>query len=133
MLKLICRILKEISRNSNQNRLEKLSLLQNQTSNLSSSLMFYQDDILERHASFENQFTFLRNYFFSRIEWVYLRLFFKRLYLFQTSIKVLKIRHLVKNWVKILNNQIKKIATFSILIDKTEVCVFLRIINITHK
>lgn len=133
MSKLMCKALREISENSDQNRSKESSLLQSLASDLPPSLTFYQDNILEEHVSFENQFVFLQDYFFSQIKWARLRLSFKKLYLFQTSIKVLKICHLIKKRVWILNDCIKKIINFSIFTNKTEMRAFFETINITHK
>jgi hypothetical protein len=44
------------------------SLLQDAIMNDSSLVTFYQNDILEEHRSFENQFTFLKNHFLLKIE-----------------------------------------------------------------
>jgi uncharacterized protein YfkK (UPF0435 family) len=57
MSKLMCRALKKLS--------DKSFLLQSTSSDYSSLLTFYQDDILEEHRSFDHQFNFLRDHFFS--------------------------------------------------------------------
>jgi hypothetical protein len=90
----------------------KSSLLQNSFMNNFSSMIFYQNDILDEHKLFQNQFTFLKNHFLSRIEWSKLKLSFKKLYLFQSTIKVLRITHIVKEEIKILSDQCEKIANF---------------------
>ena len=68
------RALKKISNES--------SLLQNQISDSSFFLTYYQDDIMNEHESFQKLFIFFRNFFFFKIEWVWFWLFFKKLFLF---------------------------------------------------
>jgi hypothetical protein len=109
------------------------SLLQNSIMNDSFLMTFYQDDILEEHRSFENQFAFLRNHFLSKIKWFKLRLTFKKLYLFQKTIKVLKIIHIIKEEIRILSDKCEKIVNFSILITFTEVRTFLKVIKMIKK
>ncbi len=121
----MCRALRKLSNES--------FLLQSIFSNYSSSLTFYQDDILDEHKSFENQFNFLRDHFFFRMKWAHFKLSFKKLYLFQSSIKVLKIRHHVEERVQILKSRVEKIMKFSISQNKTNVRAFLKIIELVHK
>jgi hypothetical protein len=125
MSELMCRALEKFSNES--------SLLQSDSSNCSSSLTFYQDDILEEHRSFDHQFAFLRDHFFSRMKWAHFKLAFKKLYLFQSSIKALEIRHHVEERMQILKIRVEKIMKFSVLIDKTDVRAFLSIIELTHR
>jgi hypothetical protein len=63
MSKLIIRALKKLF------HLSESSLLQEDIMNNSSSITFYQDDILDEHKSFDEQFVFLRNHFLLRIKW----------------------------------------------------------------
>ena len=56
MSKLMARVLKKISNES--------SLFQNQISESSLFLTYYQNDIMSEHESFQKQFAFFRNYFF---------------------------------------------------------------------
>jgi hypothetical protein len=125
MSKLMCRTLEKVSNES--------FLLQSVSSNYSSSLTFYQDDILEKHESFDHQFSFLRDHFFSRMKWAHFKLTFKKLYLFQSSIKILRIRHHIEERVQILKSRVEKIMKFSVSQNKTNVRAFLKIIELTHR
>jgi hypothetical protein len=129
MSKLMIKILNKLS------HLEKSesSLLQNAIVNDSSLVTFYQDDILEKHRSFENQFAFLRDHFLSRIEWSRLRLTFKKLYFFQKTVKALEITHTVNEKIRILNERCEKMINFLIFTISTDVRVFLRIIEIIRR
>jgi hypothetical protein len=111
----------------------EFSLLQDSFIDNLSSIIFYQDDILEKHKSFENQFFFLKDHFLSRIKWFKLKLSFKKLYLFQKIVKALKITHIVEDEIRILSDQCEKIVNFSMLITLTEVWAFLRIIKIIKR
>lgn len=131
MSELICRALREIFENIDY--FDELSFLQSVFSNSFSLLIFYQNDILSDHSSFETQFAFFKDHFFSRIEWARLKLFFKKLFLFQKTIKALNLRHYVKNMIQILENRISKIIKFFTPTDKTDIRFFLEIIGIIHR
>ena len=88
---------------------------------------------MSEHELFQKQFIFFRNHFFFKIEWVRLRLFFKKLFLFQISVRILDMQHHIKKRITILNDRIKKIARFSIFEDKTEIRAFLKTIEIIRK
>ena len=96
-------------------------------------MIFYQDDIMNEHFSFDDQFQFFKMYFFSRIEWARLKLFFKKLFLFQNTIKTLRLRHYMNEKIQILKNRVRKIANFSISTNKTEIKVFFDTIDIIHR
>ena len=73
------------------------SLLHFEDSSILSSLFTYMNDIFEEFRTFEDMFSFLRNHFFPRIEWVRLKLFFKKLKLFMNRIKTLNVVHVVED------------------------------------
>ena len=128
---MMCRALEKIS--ERRNKSYEPSLLQKLTSNTSFSLTFYQNDILNEHAFFKDQFVFFKDHFFSRIEWTRLKLSFKKLYLFQTSIKTLKIQHLSNDKFQIVQNRIRKIVNFFVPVNQIGVRAFLNTIDIIHK
>ena len=66
MSELICRALKKILENFENS--EKSSFFQNRIFDFLSSLIFYQNDIMSEHFSFDDQFQFFKMHFFFRIE-----------------------------------------------------------------
>jgi hypothetical protein len=54
-------------------------------------LVFYMNDFFDEFQNFDDLYEFLRDHFLSRIEWVKLRLFFKKMYLFENKMKALKL------------------------------------------
>ena len=109
------------------------SLLQSQTPESPPFLAYYQDDIMGGHGSFQEQLAFLRDHFFPRIEWARLRLSFKKLFLFQTSVRALGMQHHIGGRITILNERIEKIARFPVPEDKTGIRAFLGTIGITRR
>jgi hypothetical protein len=93
-------------------------------------LIFYMNDFFEEFQSFDDLYEFLRDHFLSRIEWIKLRLFFKKMHLFENKMKALKIIHCVDDFIKILKNRIKKIAKWLISADQTDVRVFMKAVEI---
>ncbi len=81
--------------------INELSLLHSTDSSHLLVLMFYMNDFFERFQSFDDLYEFLRDHFFSRIEWSKLRLAFKKMHLFERQIKVLKVTHIVNDFIKI--------------------------------
>ena len=128
MSELMCKTLKKIFENS-----KKSLFFQNYVFDLFSSLIFYQNNIMNEYFSFDDQFQFFKMHFFSRIEWTRLKLFFKKLFLFQNTIKILKFWHYVDEKIQILKNRVCKIVNFSILTDKTNVKTFFDTIDIIHR
>lgn len=126
MSELMCRAFGEISPH-------EPSLLQADTLNFPAMITFYQDDILGGHSDYHAAFAFLRDHFFPRIEWAKLRLSFKKLFLFQTSVKALGVRHHIGGQVRILDNRIEKIAKFPVPRDVTGVRAFLGVLGITRR
>ena len=88
---------------------------------------------MSEHESFQKQFIFFRNHFFFKIEWIRFRFFFKKLFLFQVSIRALNMQHHIKKRIIILNDRIKKIAQFSTFENKIEIRTFLKTIEIIKK
>ena len=108
-------------------------LLHFSDSSILSSLSTYMNDIFEEFRIFENMFSFLRDHFFSRIEWIRLKLFFKKLKLFMNQIKTLNVVHVVEDRVFIVSERIKKIAKWSTSINFIEVKTFLEVVDITKR
>lgn len=72
-------------------------------------LVFYMDDFFGGFKDFDDQYYFLANHFFPRIEWARLRLSFKKLRLFYESIRALGVVHKAGGFVQILEDRIAKI------------------------
>lgn len=126
MSELMCRALGEIS------PLEP-SLLQATNPDSTALVTFYQDNIMGGHSNYYSAYTFLQHHFFPRIEWAKLRLLFKKLFLFQTSVKALGVRHHIGGEIRILDNRIEKIAKFPVPQDVTGVRAFLGTLGITRR
>ena len=107
----------------------ELSLL-HEDEGLSPPLTFYMNDIFDRHSDFESQFAFLRNHFFSCIEWRKMTLSFKKLRLFVSSIMTLSVKHMIDSQLNILKSWIKVIAKWPVSQDVKEVWRFLDFIDI---
>ena len=88
----------------------KSSLLHSVDSFISSSLFIYINDIFDEFRDFDEMFNFLRDHFFSRIEWAHLKLSFKKLKLFMNRIKALNVVHVVEDQIYIVSKKIEKIA-----------------------
>ena len=95
--------------------------------------VYYQDDIFGGHPSFDAQFAFLRDQFLPRIAWGNLRLSFKKLKLFQPSIKALGIRHTVCGLVNITYDRIKRIIQWPTPKNATGVRAFMGAIKICRR
>ena len=80
-------------------------------------LTFYMDDFFGGFRDFEHQFSFLRDHFFPRVEWVKLLLSFKKLRLFAASIKALGVNHVVGGHVYVLEERVAKIARWPVSRD----------------
>lgn len=85
-------------------------------------LTFYTDDLFGGFRNFQEQYDFLRQHFLPRVEWPRLRLSFKKLQQFAESIKALGVTHHVGGLVTILEDRIKKVATWPAPSDQSE-CV----------
>ena len=73
------------------------------------SIVFYINDFFEGFKDFEDQFSFLKDHFFSRVEWTKLLLSFKKLRLFATSVKALRVTHKVGEHIHILDDRVNKV------------------------
>ena len=109
------------------------SLLHSVDSFISSFLFIYINDIFDEFRDFDEMFNFLRNHFFSRIEWIRLKLSFKKLKLFMNRIKTLDVVHIVENQIYIVSERIEKIVKWSISINFIEVRAFLSVVDIIKK
>jgi hypothetical protein len=96
-------------------------------------LVFYMNDFFDEFQNFDDLYEFLRDHFLSRIEWIKLRLFFKKMYLFENKMKALKVIHCVDDFIKILKNRIKRIAKWSIFTNQIDVRAFMRAIEIIRR
>ena len=112
---------------------KKSFLLHSNQVNKLLSLTFYMNDFFDEFISFENQYDFFRNHFFSRIEWIRLRLSFKKLKMFMIEIIALKITHFVNEFVRISNDQIAKIMRYFKSIKLSDVRDFLKMIDIIRR
>ena len=84
----------------------ELSLLHADSLSQTPDVCFFMDDIFSAHSDFNSQFLFLRDHFLPRIKWARLRLSFKKLRLFMSSITALGITHQVGGKVNILEDRI---------------------------
>ena len=109
------------------------SLLHSSDSQKSASLTFYMNDFFEEFSDFESLFVFLRDYFFSKIESIKFKLFFKKLQLFMNSMKTLSVTHSIEGHVHITSFRAEKIARWSVSIDAIEVRAFIESINIIRR
>ena len=96
-------------------------------------VIFYIDDIFESHMSFDAQFDFLERHFFPQIEWVKMKLSFKKLHLFISKIRALDVNHIVDEEIKIIEKHIRKIIEWSISINVCSVRAFLKSIFIMRQ
>jgi len=78
------------------------SLLHSGNSSTLPPLTFYMDDFFGGFQDFEEQYQFLRHHFLPRIEWAKLKLSFKKLKLFERSIKAIGGFIQVPDWSKVL-------------------------------
>ena len=108
------------------------SLLHNNSDD-SSQLAFYINDIFSEHIDFKSQFSFLRDYFLSQIEWVRLTLSFKKLQLFVDYITALRIDHYIERKIFIREAQIANIIQWLISKNVTGVQSFLKDIEIIRR
>ena len=111
----------------------ELSLLYSVKSISLSQVIFYMNDIFKDYMSFDIQFDFLERHFFSWIEWVKMKLLFKKLHLFISKIRALDVNHIVDEKIKIIEKCIKKIVKWLILINVCSVRAFLRFIFIMRQ
>lgn len=79
-----------------------------------SSITHYMNDIFKEFSDFEHQFFFFKNHFFSKIQWAKLWLAFKKLHLFESRIKALRVNYIMRKHIHILNECVKKIANWLI-------------------
>ena len=128
LTELMYRVFKFLSSSHNES-----SLLHSSNSAKSALLTFYMNDIFKDFDDFKKQFTFLKNQFFSRIEWVRLRLTFKKLHLFAKFVKALNVIHEVNEYVRVLDERMIKIARWLTSVNFTDVRAFLKMINITRR
>jgi hypothetical protein len=96
-------------------------------------LVFYMDDFFGGFQSFDDLYEFLRDHFLSRIEWAKLRLFFKKMHLFEDKVKALGVTHCVGGFIKILEDRIKKITKWSVLTDQIGVRAFMGAVGIIRR
>ena len=111
----------------------EFSLLHFSDSQKSAFLTFYMNDFFEKFSDFESLFIFLRDHFFSRIEWAKFRLSFKKLQLFMNSMRALEITHSVSGHVSITFSKAEKIVKWSVSIDAIEIRAFIEFIDIIRR
>ena len=109
------------------------SLLHSSDPAMPPPLTFYMDDFFGGFQDFEDQFSFLRDHFFPRVEWARLLLSFRKLRLFASSIKALGVTHSVGGLVKVLDDRIAKIARWPVPTDQSGVRAFLGTVGITRR
>ncbi len=109
------------------------SLLHSADPEIPPPITFYMDDFFGGFTDFEDQFCFLRDHFFPRVEWAKLLLSFKKLRLFATSIKALGVIHEVGGHIRILEDRVGKVARWPVPSDQTEVRGFLGTVGITRR
>jgi translation initiation factor 2 alpha subunit (eIF-2alpha) len=113
--------------------IEEFSLLHSVDLHHLSMLIFYINDFFEKFQNFDDLYEFLRDHFLSRIEWAKLRLFFKKMHLFENKMKALKVIHCSDDFVKILKNRIKKIAKWSVSMNQINVRAFIEAVEIIKR
>jgi hypothetical protein len=91
--------------------IKESSLLHFEDSMHLSVLTFYMNDFFDEFKSFDELYEFLREHFLSRIEWAKLKLAFKKLKIAEKKLKTLKVTHAIDDFIHILEQRIKKIAT----------------------
>ncbi len=128
MTKLIYRVFDSLSF-----LISESSLLHSADSSYLLVLVFYINDFFDEFQSFDDLYEFFRNHFFSRIEWAKLRLFFKKMHLFERQMKVLEITHIDDDFIKILESRIEKIAKYSVSTNQIDVRAFMRAIEIIRR
>ncbi len=128
MTKLMYRIFESLS-----SLISESSFLHSVDSFHLSVLIFYMNDFFEEFQNFDDLYEFLRDYFLSRVEWVKLRLFFKKMHLFEDKMKALRIIHCVNDFIKILKNRIKKIAKWLTLTNQIDVRAFMSAVEIIRR
>ena len=111
----------------------KLSFLHSVKSISLSQVIFYMNDIFEDYMSFDTQFDFLERHFFPQIEWVKMKLSFKKLHLFISKIRTLDVNHIVDEKIKIIEKCIRKIVEWLISINICSVRAFLKFIFIMRQ
>ena len=109
------------------------SLLHSSSPDIPPPLTFYMDDFFEGFKDFNEQFAFLRDHFFPRVQWAKLLLSFRKLRLFAEQIKALGVTHTVGGLVHILEERTKKIAQWPTPTDQTGVRAFLGTVGITRR
>ena len=109
------------------------SLLHSDDPAIPPALTFYMDDFFGGFRDFEDQFSFLIDHFFPRIDWAKLVLAFRKLRLFAKSIKALGVTHTVGGLVNVLEDRVAKIARWPVPKDQTGVRAFLGTIGITRR
>jgi hypothetical protein len=95
-------------------------------------VFFYMDNIFSAHSSFEDAFVFLRDHLLIRIEWSMLKLLFKKLVLFTSSITALRVEHQIHSAMRVKQSQSAKIATWPVPTNVTAVRSFLGSIGVTR-
>ena len=109
------------------------SLLHSDDPFLPPKIAFYQDDLLGGQRNFQEQYEFLRDHFFPRIEWANIRLSFKKLKLFMSSIKALGVTHLAGGRLQILEDRVRCIHQIKPPTNVTGVRAFLGTLGITRR
>ncbi len=96
-------------------------------------LVFYMDDIFGGQSGFDEQYSLLREHFFPRIEWAMLRLSFKKLKLFQSTVKALGVTHHAGGLLQIIDERVEKIIKWPVPTTQTDVRAFLGSTGITKR
>ncbi len=109
------------------------SLLHSSSPDVPPPLTFYMDDFFGGFQDFEEQFAFLRDHFFPRVEWARLLLSFRKLRLFASKIKALGVTHAIGGLVHILEERVAKIAQWPVPSDQSGVRSFLGTVGITRR
>ena len=95
---------------------------------------FYMNDFFENQfLNFFFLYQYFRYHFFSRLKWVRLKLFFKKLRLWCIKIKILKIIHEIDDKIHVLKNKIRKIIEFFEFRNAINICEFLNVLEIIRK
>lgn len=106
------------------------SLLHLSDSSYQPILVFYMDDFFGGFGSFQELYDFLREHFLPRVEWARVRLSFKKLKLFEDTIRALGVTHKIGGLVHILEERVEKIARWPTPTDLSGVRGFLCAVGI---
>ncbi len=103
----------------------ELSLYYGRTAKDTASLVFYMGDIFRAFKTYQEQYIFLRDHFFTLMVWSRFKLILSKLKMEMTKILALGKEHEIGGRVRLKPDKIEKIFTLPISQDQTSVKSFL--------